>query len=77
MTFKEAYKIATQNEDFSKFDKRVKYCVEKGIQSECIVFSIDGNCFYYGFDGVTLHKGKHTQKRSEYLIKKGEVKTIR
>ena len=77
MTFKEAYKIAMQNEDFSKFDKHVKDCVEKGIQSACRVFSIDGNCFYYGFDGATLHKGKHTQKRSEYLIKKGEVQTIR
>ena len=74
--FKEAYEIAMKNEDFSKFDKHVKDCVEKGIQSACRVFSIDGICFYYGFDGITLHKGKHTQKRSEYLIKKGEAQII-
>ena len=76
MTFKEAYKIAMQNEDFSKFDKHVKDCVEKGMQSACKLFSIDGICFYYGFDGSTLHKGKPTQKRSEYLIKKGETLII-
>ena len=74
--FKEAYEIAMKNEDFQKFDKHVKDCVEKGMQSACRVFSVYGNCFYYGFDGITLHKGKHTQKRSEYLIKKGEAQII-
>lgn len=70
MTFKQAYKYAMEHSnEFRKHDEMVKKAMENNEMSACLVFSVDpGQTFYYGFDGLELQKGRHTAKRSQYLI---------
>ena len=77
MTFKEAYKYAKENsEEFNRIDSQIKADAKQGVQSACLQFQIDGEVFYYGFDGVDWHRGKQTPKRAEYLIRKEETLII-
>lgn len=76
MTFKEAYTTAlSRSEGFTIFDATVKKCEKEGRASGCMVFTIEGSgeTFYYGFDGVALHQGKHSKKRARYLLDKDLV----
>ena len=77
MTFKEAYKIASdRSERFRKFDLHVKERKARGEDSGCLIFCIDedpSQVFAYGFDGVDDIKYHHTPKRGLYLIDRNEV----
>lgn len=77
MTFNQAYKEAmARSASFRKHDERVKEAMAKGEQSACLTFGIDGEAFYYGFDGVDMHKGKHTSRRSQVLHDRDHVLLI-
>lgn len=79
MTFCKAFEYAMKNSEvFRKFDKIVERAIENGTDSGCMVFTIgqSGETFYYGFDGVDLHQGKHTARRSQVLLSRGEAYTI-
>lgn len=57
-----------RSETFRKYDKAVKAAQETGEYIACMIFTVEpGETFYYGFDGVDLHKGKHTRRRAEFL----------
>lgn len=78
MTFKQAYKIATErSERFRQHDRKVKAAMESGNATPCMIFTVDASAvFYYGFDGVDLRAGKHTQRRANTLFDKEEVLII-
>lgn len=78
MTFKQAYGYAmAHSESFRKHDARVKAAQASGSASACMIFSVEpGEVFYYGFDGVDMHKGKHTARRAATLLDRGEVLII-
>lgn len=79
MTFCKAFEYAMKNSEvFRKFDKMVERAIENGTDSGCMVFTIgqSGETFYYGFDGVDLHQGKHTARRAQILLNRGEAYTI-
>lgn len=78
MTFTQAYKYAMEHSnEFKKHDEAVKKAMENKEQSACLVFSVDpGQTFYYGFDGLQVQKGRHTAKRSQYLIENERVLII-
>lgn len=77
MTFKEAYRIASDSSDyFRKFDSRVKERKAHGEDSGVLLFCIDedpSQVFAYGFDGVDDVKYHHTPKRGLYLINTRQV----
>ena len=76
MTFKEAYTTAmNRSKGFEIWDATVKRCATEGRASGCMLFTIEGTgeTFYYGFDGVELHQGKHNKKRARYLLDKDLV----
>ena len=78
MTFKQAYKYAMEHsKKFREHDERVKNAIANHKMTPCLIFSVDpGQTFYYGFDGVDLHQGKHTAKRSQYLIENEQTLII-
>ena len=77
MKFQEAYERAMADNKFRAHDAAVKEALENGEQSSCLLFTVgNGEVFYYGFDGCTMHKGKHSQKRAEYLLKNNRVYEI-
>lgn len=77
MTFNQAYKYAMRrSERFRRHDEHAKASKAAREQSACMIFVVDGEAFYYGFDGVDMHKGKHTRRRGKELIDKGEVLII-
>lgn len=55
---------------------RVQDAMANGQYTGCYIFAIGSETFYYGFDGIKLHCGKHTQKRSAYLIEHGMAEVI-
>lgn len=77
MKFKDAFKIAMGNDSFRKHHENVVKSVDAGVHTGCMIFAIDGECFYYGFDGVDLHKGRMTERRSEILLSRNECLIIR
>ena len=78
MKFAEAYEIAYNECNFiRRATERVKECIMLGQASPCFLFTIGTETFYFGFDGVQVVKGKHTQKRSEQLIMNGETWIVR
>lgn len=78
MTFNQAYEIAMQECGFMQHATEVvKAAIINGEQSPCYQFAIGGEAFYFGFDGVKLHKGKHSAKRSAQLINRGDTWIIR
>ena len=73
MTFNQAYKMAMErSEHFRRHDAKVKEAMANGGDTACLIFSIEGETFYYGFDGVDLHKGKHTRRRACQLMDRHE-----
>lgn len=53
MTFKQAHKMAmNKSAAFRKQDALVRQAMETGGQTACLTFTIEGETFYYGFDGV-------------------------
>lgn len=78
MKFAQAYEIAMQKSaEFRRHDARVKEAMKNGTDSGCLVFSVGaGESFYYGFDGVDLHSGRHTRKRAVALMNREEVLLI-
>lgn len=78
MTFKRAYEIAiAKSARFRAHDAKVKAAQENGGETGCLIFSVEpGETFFYGFDGVDLHAGKHTRKRAATLFDRDEVLII-
>lgn len=78
MKFEEAIAIAKNECGFiHAAEERVINAIIHDVKTPCYLFAIDGIVYYFGFDGVDLHKGKHNAKRSEQLINRGEVWIIR
>lgn len=78
MKFTEAYAIARSECNFiNAATERVMNAMTYGGRTPCYLFAIDGEVYYFGFDGVDLHKGKHSAARSAQLINSGEVWIIR
>lgn len=74
MKFAEAYKIAMNSSaKFRAHDANVNRAIAAGISSPCMVFAINDETFYYGFDGVDVLKGKHTPYRATVLINRGDA----
>lgn len=78
MTFKEAYAIAMEKSaKFRAHDVRVKEAQANGGETGCLVFTVSpGESFFYGFDGIDLHAGKHTRRRAATLCARDEVLII-
>lgn len=78
MTFKKAYAIAmNKSASFRAHDAAVKAAQESGEDTGCLIFTVEpGETFYYGFDGIDLHAGKHTRRRAATLIERDEVLII-
>lgn len=78
MTFRQAYKIAMEKSaKFRAHDARVKDAQTNGGETGCLMFSVSaGETFYYGFDGIDLHAGKHTRRRAQTLLDRCEVLII-
>lgn len=78
MTFNQAYKYAMEHSEvFRKHDARVKEAQNNRTQSTCLIFSVEPHeTFYYGFDGVDLHRGKHTRQRAARLFEREEALII-
>lgn len=73
MTFNQAYKQAMERSaSFRRHDAHVKEAQAKGEQSSCLSFAIEGEVFYYGFDGVDLHRGKYNKHRAAVLNNRDE-----
>lgn len=77
MNFKMAHHIAMNNTEYLNHVCNVARCVNANIQSPCLLFSIGNESFYYGFDGVKLQMGKHSEKRSDYLIRTNQTLKIK
>jgi len=74
MTFRRAVEYAQfKSERFKKHYEQTWDAILHGGQTPCYIFAIDGETFYYGYDGVDLHCGKHSKKRAAYLIEHGEA----
>ncbi|MBR1584420.1 MAG: hypothetical protein IJ662_02640 [Clostridia bacterium] len=56
---------------------RVMTAHDRGIECPCLLFAIDGEAFFFGFDGVDYQAGKHTAKRSAVLIQHDRCLIIR
>lgn len=73
MTFKQAHKMAMERSaSFRKQDALVRKAMETGGQTACLTFTIEGETFYYGFDGVDLQAGKYSKHRAEVLMDRDE-----
>ena len=78
MKFEEAYEIAINECEFMKHATEVVInAMRAGEQSPCYQFSIGSEAFFFGFDGVDLHKGKHSPKRAATLIARDETWVVR
>lgn len=78
MKFIEAYRIAKAECKFIQAaTERVIDAMTHGGRTPCYQFSIGKEAFYFGFDGVDLHKGKHSPNVSARLINNGETWVIR
>ena len=74
MTVKKALEIATKNDEFRRLMAKVSVIDGFG---RALIFAIDGECFYFGNDGIDMCKGKHTAKRSRWLIEHERVFIVR
>lgn len=73
MTFNQAYNQAMERSAiFRRHDQHVKEAQKNGEQSSCLSFAIEGEVFYYGFDGVDLHRGKYSKRRAAVLNDRDE-----
>ena len=69
MTFKKAYQIAMNHPGFRNHVNTVTAAtIQAAINPEatnttpCLVFIVDDEYFYYGFDGCEIQKGKYSPK---------------
>ena len=71
MTTKDAIKLAWMNSaEFRNSVYRINQTAKMGDPAVCQIFSTaPGETFYYGYDGVSIVKGKHSLKRAAYLLK--------
>ena len=77
MTFKRALELAEKNDPIvAKWAQQVRYAQKEGLSTSCIIFSIGDEVFYYGFDGVDLHAGKHNARQSRMMIADGIPRKI-
>ena len=78
MTFKQAYTIAMErSERFRRHDAKVKAAQGGNEKTACCVFTVEaGQTFYYGYDGTEIVKGRHSARRSQVLIDRGEALII-
>ena len=80
MTFQEAFKIAqdSQSQEFVSAVNKITELEKNHGDGLALIFSVDGECFYYGWDGCEkIIKGKHTEKRSQWLLNHNRVLIIR
>ena len=77
MTTKGAFEYAIRRSDeFRNHVCAVAKAVSENRQSSCLAYAVNGEAFYYGFDGCDLQSGKYSKKRADYLIKRGDVLVI-
>ena len=67
MTFKKAFQIATNHPGFqnhvrsvAEAEARAAIFPEETSTTPCLVFVVDDEYFYYGFDGCEIQKGKYS-----------------
>ncbi len=68
MTARQAFKIAMSNPEFLAHHKIVKNAeIQYKVfplaakKTRCLHFWVDGEAFYYGFDGCEIQLGKHSK----------------
>lgn len=78
MTFNQAYKYAMRHSEvFRNYDANVKRAKKENRNSPCMAFAVSPNeAFYYGFDGVEMHKGKYNRATTDRLSKMGMIHII-
>lgn len=74
MTTREAFKIAMSNTEFQAHHKAVKNAEKQYMvfplaakKTRCLHFWIDGEAFYYGFDGCETQLGKHSKSFTQHV----------
>ena len=84
MTAKKAAQIAMCNPDFVKHHTKVQaaniqYAInpDKAEKTACLMFWVDGECFYYGFDGCEVKLGKYGRTKANWLAEQGYGLVIR
>lgn len=77
MTGKQAIDYArARSARAQKHYESVQAAMAKGEYTGCYIYAIGRETFYYGFDGVDLHCGKHPQNRSALILERGEADVI-
>lgn len=77
MTIKQAIEYAAgKSAKARKHFERVRAAMANGRYTGCYIFAIGKETFYYGFDGVDLHRGRHSQSRAAHILERGEADII-
>lgn len=76
MNAKEAFVLACRDPEFLHYAKNVLDCIPLGLQSNCMIYAIGHETFYFGFDGVDLQSGKHSAVRSKELLARNAALVI-
>ena len=77
MTFTEAYIMASkESKEFCKIKKEIHKRSEDNGDAICLLFSIGTECFWYGWDGCDIVRGKHSGLVSHRLITSGQTLVI-
>lgn len=76
MNAREALVIARSNEVFRRHYDRVMTARLHKEPTACIIFAINDETYYFGFDGVDIHLGKHSKKRSQAILRRGDAFVI-
>ena len=77
MTFKRALELAEKNDPLiANHAQIVRRAQKDGTPTGCAIFSIGDEVFYYGFDGVDLHAGKHAKRQARMMISDGIPRKI-
>lgn len=85
MTAKQAVKIAMENPAFVAHHTKVQAANIRFAQNPesfvektgCLMFWVDGECFFYGFDGCQVKLGKYSTIKANWLAEKGYGLVIR
>lgn len=84
MTAKNAVKIAMENPEFVKHHTAVQAAnIQFAINPHaakatgCLMFWVDGECFYYGFDGCNIQLGKYSKIKANWIAEHGYGLIIR
>ena len=79
MTTNNAFRIAMKNEEFVKHHEKVQRYAEEHREHNgpCLVFVVDDEYFYYGYDGCEVVKGKYRPKVADRFRKDGFGLVIR